>query len=393
MNTNSQLAHSIETLRQLIAFPSVSSVSNQGPSDWVSEYLESLDFRIEQTKYQDEFGIEKVNVVAVRKPRIGVPHESNVKNSADGLAYFCHTDVVPPGDWSGPGGDPFVGVTHNNRIYGRGSCDMKGSLAAILTAINGVDAARQTSPLWVVCTADEEIGFQGAQHLIKHSESYREIVASQPLAIIGEPTAMTVVHAHKGIYGFEITSHGRAAHSSTTDGINANVAMVPMLQTILELGERSETDPQYRDPRFAPPTLSWNFGIRQGGTAFNITPERSVAWVTLRPMPNIDGRDLVEIAKAKAQSLGLDFQFIPGGQPLWVDRDAECVGQLCELTGKLPQTVCFGTDGGEFSALQHRVVWGPGNIQQAHTADEWIHQDQLASGIELYGAAVRKWCC
>ena len=393
MITNSQLGHSIEILRQLIAFPSVSSVSNQGPSDWVSEYLESFDFQIEQTKYQDEFGIQKVNVVAVRKPRKPGHHRSGNQNRANGLAYFCHTDVVPPGDWSGPGGDPFVAVTQEQRIYGRGACDMKGSLAAILTAIDGHDAARQTSPLWVVCTADEEIGFQGAQHLIEHSEGYREIVAAQPLAIIGEPTAMTVVHAHKGIYGFEVTSHGRAAHSSTTDGINANVAMVPMLQTILELGELTENDPQYRDLRFDPPTLSWNFGIRQAGTACNITPERSVAWVTLRPMPTIDGRDLVDIAKARAQSLGLEFKLVPGGQPLWVDRGAECVQQLCELTGKQPQTVCFGTDGGEFSALQHRIVWGPGSIQQAHTADEWIQQDQLASGIELYGAAVRKWCC
>ncbi len=393
MISNLQVDHSIEILKQMIAFPSVSSVSNQEVSDWVSERLESLGFQVEQTTYVDAGGVTKVNVVAVRSPRQLSNSGSSGNDSAGGLAYFCHTDVVPPGDWAGPGGDPFTGVTQDNRIYGRGSCDMKGSLAAFLTAAVAIDAADQTSPLWVVCTADEEIGFQGAQHLIKHSAGYREIVAAQPLSIIGEPTGMNVVHAHKGIYGFEVISHGRAAHSSTTDGINANEAMVPMLQTILELGKRTETEQAYMDHRFDPPTLSWNFGIREGGTAINITPARSTAWVTLRPMPEIDGRDLVDIARARAESLGLEYKPYSGGESLWVDRDAECVQKLCELTGKQPQTVCFGTDGGEFGELKHRVVWGPGSIEQAHTADEWIALDQLSKGAELYEAAVRKWCC
>ena len=106
---------------------------------------------------------------------------------------------------------------------------MKGSLSAMLSAASSISAADQKKPLWIVCTADEEVGFEGARHVVKHSEAYRGIVDSQPMGIIGEPTGLSVVHAHKGITGLHIVSRGRAAHSSTSDGINANESMVPVL--------------------------------------------------------------------------------------------------------------------------------------------------------------------
>ncbi len=384
----SDLETAVETLKKLIAFPSVSSDTNAEVAQWVGRQLEGAGFQVEQTEYTDAQGLRKVNVAGRRDPVPAVGNEMS-----GGLAYFCHSDVVPPGDWSGPGGAPFVGVIQQDRLYGRGACDMKGSLAAMLTVAAMIGASDQSRPLWIVCTADEEVGFQGAQHLVENSTAYREIVAAQPLSIIGEPTGMKVVHAHKGICGFEITSHGRAAHSSTRDGINANEAMVPMLQTLLELSQRCERDESYSDHRFDPPTLSWNFGIREGGTAINITPERSIAWVSLRPMPEIDGGDLVIAAKTKAESLGLEFKLVPGGDPMWVDPKSPCVGQLCQLAGGRPETVCYSTDGGELGELRQRVVWGPGDIAQAHTTDEWLGLSQLAVGIELYAAAIRKWCC
>ncbi len=382
----SSLQKSIDTLKRLIAFPSVSSSSNSDISAAVSEQLESLGFQVEQTSYDDARGVKKMNLVARRGP------VSKPIDAPAGLAYFCHTDVVPAVGWTGPGADPFAGVVQGDRLYGRGSCDMKGSLVAMMAAAAEVSATEQTAPLWIVCTADEEIGFNGAKHLVKHSRSYREIVQAQPLAIIGEPTRMSVVHAHKGIYGFQITSHGRAAHSSTSEGINANEAMVPMLQTLLELGQRSRSDSQYLDSRFDPPDLSWNFGFSDGGTAINITPEKSVAWVSLRPMPTIDGADLVEAAAHRARSLGLEFKQLEGGAPVWIDPDARCVRELCELSGSQALTVCYGTDGGEFTELENRVVFGPGDIAQAHTTDEWIEVDQLQRGIDLFTLAIRRWC-
>jgi acetylornithine deacetylase len=379
---------SIETLKNLVEIASVSSDSNLAIAEVVQQRLEALGFLVERTTYEDPHGIAKVNLVARRDP-VSV----STQDSPPGLAYFCHTDVVPAIGWTGPGGDPFAAVLQGERLYGRGSCDMKGSLAAMLTAAREVNAAEQTAPLWIVCTADEEVGFCGAKHLVRESAAYREIVDAQPLAIIGEPTQMSVVHAHKGITGFQITSLGRAAHSGTDDGINANQAMVPMLQTLLEINQRSRQDSRYLDHRFDPPSLSWNFGVSDGTSAVNITPQKSVAWVSLRPMPEIDGNDLIELAAARARSLDLEFNVLGGGAPFWVDPEAAHVRELCALVGGSPRTVCYGTDGGELRELRNRVVIGPGHIAQAHTSDEWIEIDQLQRAAELYEKAIGRWCC
>ena len=270
---------------------------------------------------------------------------------------------------------------------------MKGSLVAMLSAAAAIDPSEQSKPLWIVCTADEEVGFFGARHIVQHSQAYRQLVETQPMGIIGEPTRLAVVNAHKGITGFEITSHGRAAHSSLSEGINANEAMVPMLQTLLDLCERTKQDSRYHDERFDPSVLSWNFGVSDGGTAINITPAKSVAWVSLRTMPNIDGEDLIAEAKSQAENLGLEFKRYQGGQPLWIDADTECVQTMCQLAGTdRATTVCYGTDGGEFSELRQMVVCGPGDIAQAHTTDEYLEIDQLEKGISLYQSAIERWC-
>ena len=380
----STIQNSIETLKQLISFASVSSTSNVQISECVSGQLKSLGFEVESSEYLDDAGTPKVNLVARR---------NGTKNPTGGLAYFCHTDVVPADGWTGPGGDPFSPVTQDDRIYGRGSCDMKGSLVAMLAAAQQVDVAQQSSPLWIVCTADEEVGFEGAKCVVNNSTAYRELVNAQPMGIIGEPTRLSVVHAHKGITGFQITSHGRAAHSSLSSGINANEAMVPMLQTLLEIGQRTRDDTRYHDNRFDPPVLSWNFGVNDGSTAVNITPQKSVAWVSLRSMPNIDGEDLIAEVRSKADELGLEFKRFSGGSPLWIDADADGVESMCQLAGGQPKTVCYGTDGGEFTELDQLVVCGPGDIAQAHTTDEFLEMDQLSKGIQLYAAAIRHWCC
>lgn len=380
------LQHSIETLQKLVGHPSVSSTSNTAVSETASEALAELGFDVEKTTYVDPQGVSKTNLVARRAPVASGSSESG------GLAYFCHTDVVPAEGWTGPGGDPFRSVIHEDRIYGRGSCDMKGSLVAMLSAAARVPAEQQQTPLWIVCTADEEVGFLGAKDLVKNSVEYRNIVRSQPVAIIGEPTRLSVVHAHKGIVGMRITSHGRAAHSSTTDGINANEAMVPLLQQLLEIRQQTEQSEQYHDRRFDPPVLSWNFGISDGCKAVNVTPAKSVAWVSLRPMPEIDGRDLMTRVEEKAKALGLEYQVCEGGSPLWIDPDNSYIGDFCALAGGRPKTVCYGTDGGEFNELKHRAVCGPGDIAQAHTSDEWLEIEQLSKGIDLYEKAIHFWC-
>jgi acetylornithine deacetylase len=269
---------------------------------------------------------------------------------------------------------------------------MKGSLAAMLAAAQEFTSAQQHSPLWIVCTADEEVGFAGVKHLVQHSAAYRDLVRHQPLSVIGEPTRLNVVHAHKGIVGMRIISRGRAAHSSTSTGINANRKIVPILQLLLEIDEETTHNVRYMDRRFDPPTLSWNFGVSDRSTAINITPDVSVAWVSLRPMPQIDGQDLMDRVEQRAKELGLEFQRYDGGAPLWIDADAPCIRDFAQVMGSQPRTVCYGTDGGELSELDNRVVFGPGDIAQAHTTDEWIELDQLRRGSELFARAIARWC-
>ncbi len=387
MPRSSDLQATIDKLSRLIGFNSVSSRSNAAVSDCISDYLQSIGFVVEQTQYVDSKQQTKVNLVAHRGPMYSCGPNTG------GLAYFCHSDVVPADDWTGPDGDPFSAVVTEDRIYGRGACDMKGSLVAMLTAASRMKANDHNSPMWFVCTADEETGFGGAKHLVAHSAAYRELVQAQPVGIIGEPTSLQVVHAHKGISGFKITSRGRAAHSSTSGGVNSNIAMVPMLALIAELEQQTRDDARYHDARFDPPTLSWNFGVSDRATAINITPARTDAWVSLRTMPEIDGEDLIEAARLRAEELGLEFKRYDGGGHVWVDADAACVRTMCKLAGGKPQTVCYSTDGGQFTELKQLVVIGPGDIAQAHTSDEWITLDQLARGIELYEKAIRQWCC
>ncbi|TWU45208.1 Acetylornithine deacetylase [Novipirellula aureliae] len=379
-----------EILKPLIAYPSVSSTSNAAISDHLASLLQSLRFDVELTTYVDNRGVQKVNVVAHRaaERQLGPMEEPQ----AGGIVYCCHTDVVPAQRWTGPGGDPFVAVIEEGRLYGRGSCDMKGSIAAFLAAVQQVSQTKQTRPLWIIATADEETGFGGAKHVVAESEMYRQIVAGQPLAIIGEPTLLNVVHAHKGIVGFRIRSHGRAAHSSRGDGVNANVAMIPMLNKIAELHRRTLEDKRYHDERFDPPTLSWNFGFTDHDTALNVTAALSEAWVSFRMMPEIDGEDLIAEARQFAEVLNLEFHRVDGGPPLWMPADSKSVRSMCELAATEPITECYSTDGGQFTQLDQRLVIGPGDIAQAHTSDESIALDQLDRGTEFYRQAIERWC-
>lgn len=391
------MTHPTEYLSQLIAFESVSHHSNQPISDCVARWLLSLRFEVEHTTYVDQRGVLKKNLVARRDPE---SQSGDARSPVDsgGMAYFCHTDTVPADRWTGPGGNPFVAVQEPGRIYGRGSCDMKGSLAAMLSAAASIDAAEQTHPLWIVCTADEEVGFGGARYLASQSPGFAELASANPVSIIGEPTRLRVIHAHKGMVGFRIHSIGKAAHSSSLDGINANIAMVPLLQTLLEINEQCHNDPALRNDSFDPPTLGWNFGVSDGMKTVNIVPDHCTAWVSLRPMPGVDGTDLIERVRVRAESLGLDFAMSPGGGPMQTDPQSNCVQTMCRLATPWigpnhSQAVCYATDACVLGALQQRIVCGPGDIAQAHTVDEFIEIEQLHQGKGLYESAIRHWCC
>ncbi|VAX39843.1 Acetylornithine deacetylase [hydrothermal vent metagenome] len=374
--------NAFEYTSQLVAFDSVSRVSNVEVSNYAEEQLKQLGFMTERVEYQDENGLSKVNIIAKKGEGLG------------GMAYFCHTDVVPADTWFFEEHGPFEPTVIEDRLYARGSCDMKGSLACMLEAAGQFDAKELKHPIYITCTADEEIGYYGANEVVKHSKLYREMVQGEVNGIIGEPTMLEVVYAHKGTFGFRAISRGKAAHSSTTHGLNANLAMIPFLAEMKKIHDETMIDPQWQNDEFDPPTISWNIGINDHTSAINITPPQSVCTVYFRPMPGQNVQLLMERARNKAEECGIEFHAKIEATPIYVDPKSPFVQEVLQIANKTtPRTVAYGTDGNAFfREIKKLVVFGPGDIAQAHTHDEFISLEQLELGTQMYANLIRHWC-
>ncbi|MEM9368532.1 MAG: M20/M25/M40 family metallo-hydrolase [Planctomycetota bacterium] len=396
-----KLTDAERTLAELIEIASPSFQTNEPVAQFLQSRLERLGFRVQRQQYRDERGVEKVNLVGVREPKhrpaSAAPADTgavqDLASRANGMAYSCHSDVVPVKRWSGPGGDGFRAVFTEDRIYGRGACDMKGSIAAMLSALEAFPLEQQLHPIWFLCTADEEVNLGGAKRLAEHSELLADAIDAQPFIVIGEPTGLQVVHAHKGMHGFRIVSEGRSVHSSSDRGLNATRAVVPVLKKLLALEDETKTRTQWQDARFHPPTLSLNYGVRDQAPAFNVVPGRCEVWGNVRTMPEVSQEVIFRELEAVATSSGLTFERVDGCDPMETPVDDEDVRSLCRLVEQAaPDTACYATDGSILSDLRRKVVLGPGHIAQAHTDDEYIHRDQLAKGQAINLKILKQWC-
>lgn len=365
---------------ELVAVPSVSTQPNGPAAEVTAKWMERAGFTIERLEFVDPQGIAQINLIG-KKGR-----------GEKGLAYFGHNDVVPVDTWSFPPSGPFTPTVAGGRLYGRGSCDMKGSVAAFLAAAGRVAADSLTAPIYFICTADEEIGLFGAQDVAARSRYYREIVAQGTVGIIGEPTELEVVYAHKGSYSLSVTSRGRAGHSSTREGTNANWAMIPFLQEMQAIHAEILTSPEWLNPEFDPPDMRMNLSVTDNKPALNITPSECVCRVGIRPMPGQQPELLLDRMKRKAAECGLEVEERWRINPLRTDPNSEFIRDVLKLAGKpSARTVSYGTDGSCFTEIKHLVVLGPGSINQAHTDDEWISLEQLQLGAELYESMIRRW--
>ncbi len=378
--------NALDQVQELVSLASPSHVSNREISDYIAQRLDGLGFDVQRVEYQDASNITKVNIVARR----GQPP---ALSDARGLAYFAHSDVVPADMWIGPNAGPFHPAVYDDRLYGRGSCDMKGSIACMLTAIERLDSMQLSAPCYFVCTADEEVGYLGVREVVARSPLYREMVQRQTRVLIGEPTRLEVVYAHKGICGFRVTSCGEAAHSSTRLGMNANLAMIPFLQEMKTIHDETELRTEWQNDEFDPPTLSWNIGINDHTKVVNMKPARSVCTVFFRPLPGVDHDTFIQRSVASAERHGLELQMTVRGDAVYTEPSNPLVLEALDLAERdVPKTVSYGTDGGELSEFRDRIVCGPGDIAQAHTDDEWIALDQLAAGTDLFEKFLRRWC-
>jgi acetylornithine deacetylase len=345
----------------------------------VADALAERGFEVEWLTYQDEENVTKVSLVGKRG------------NGFGGVAYLAHTDVVPADDWSLDFCGPFQPTERDNKLYGRGTCDMKGSLAAALTAASEVQP--RDEPLYFVVTADEEVGMRGASQVNEQSKLFQEMVEYKTMGIVGEPTCLEVIHAHKGGERFDIIARGISAHTSTLDGVNANYRLIPALASLLKLRNDSETNSCYQNRDFDPPTLTWNMTIANEPEAVNVTASLASVNNFFRSMPGIDHEPLMQEVAELCRDHGLEFHRKHSVKPWHVPSDSPWVRQMLQIVEKeRSHAVCYATDAGILQRLERMLICGPGSIQQAHRCDEWISLDQLGRGVEIYRKAFStKW--
>ncbi len=383
------MRRSVSLLNELIAFPSVSRDSNVAVSEWLEARLLASGCEVERIDFLDDDDVPKRSLVAVRGRSQAAPGQ--------GLAYLSHSDVVPADDWCGPGDNPWQLTEQNGRLYGRGSCDMKGSLACWLTALEAtanVSTAGQqpAGPLYTVITADEEVGFAGAREVVARSSLFRELRQHQPRAIIGEPTLRTVVHAHKGNCVFTLSATGPAQHSGRGTDDAACWKMAAALGAINELRHQLRHDPAWQHPEFAPADLCWNLTLSSGEGAINVTAPRVTAESYIRTMPGQNMDHLLAQIAAAAEPFGVTLTRGRCAPPFYRRADHPFVQEMLAQTGHTtPRTVGFGTDAAVLGVLDNLVVCGPGDIAQAHTVDEWISLAEVDAGVDLFTQLIHSY--
>ena len=370
----------VKLSKELVNYNSVSQLSNVPVTRHVVKVLKSLDFAIEELPYKDVNGVDKLSIVG----KLG--------RGTGGLTLMSHDDVVPATnaeDWTG---SPFKARVHKGKLYGRGACDMKGPLAASICATSRFKAKALKAPVYIVVTADEEISAAGAFDVTKRSKFFEE--ASSGYGLICEPTRMNVVYAHKGGLGIRVESKGKAAHTSTLKGVNANLKMIPFLNEMKKINDLALTAKRYGNDEFKPAHSEWSISINDHNVAMNISPVESICRIGYRLMPNVDVAPLIERTKKCAREHGLSCEVSHVGQPLYTPPDSPLVQTALKIAGKRkPQTVAYGTDGIAFCAkMQQMIVIGPGDIAQAHTVDEWIELQQLHKGVDVYARFIEHVC-
>ena len=362
-----------EMLDRLVSFDTTSRNSNLELIGFVRAWLDGhgIPYRVSH----DATGT-KANIHAVIGPE-----------GPGGVALSGHVDTVPVEGqaWTG---DPFTLRRRDGRLVARGAADMKGFVAACLAAVPDLKSAPLSRPVHLFISYDEEVGCQGARRLI---EDFGESGWKPSICIVGEPSGMKPIVAHKGKLSLGVRVRGRPGHSSEPQhGVNAVHAAAEAIAWLVADGRRFAKEGPFEEG-FDPPYTSVHVGTIEGGTILNIIPERAEFVMEWRTVPANDffaeldrlrahvAAEIEPAMKAVDPATGFDFEvrsWIPG---LSLDPAHELTALTKQLTGaNAAGKVSYGTEGGLYQqAGIPTIVCGPGHIAQAHQPDEWIAQDQL----------------
>lgn len=357
----------LEILEQLISFPSVVGRPNADIVAWVRDYAKSHGATV--TIAMGPEG-DRANLFATLGPK-DVP----------GVILSGHMDVVPASEanWSS---DPFILRADDDRLYGRGTSDMKGFLACALSALPLLAKQSLKRPVHLAFSYDEEAGCRGAPHLIKLIPS---LCALPESCIVGEPSGLRAIRAHKGKAAARLSIHGRSGHSSRTDlGLNAIHAMSDVLLQAVSTAQTLCQGPF--DQNFEPPYSSLQIGTIKGGQAVNIIPDLCIADVEARAISGVQPANLLEplrntLATLNDKGFKTEFEILSEYPALSLAADAPLSILMHELTGIEPlAAVSYGTEAGLYqTAGIDSIICGPGDIDRAHKANEFITRDELAA--------------
>jgi acetylornithine deacetylase len=364
-------------IERLIAFNTVSRDSNLGLIEWVRDYLQGFGAK---TRLTHDASRKKANLFATlgdsKKP---------------GLILSGHTDVVPV-DGQNWDTDPFSATERDGRLYARGSADMKGFIGIILAQapkfIAALNDNRLDAPLHYALSYDEEVGCLGVRGLIADLEEQGIRPAG---CVVGEPTSMQPIIAHKGTHRFRCAVHGREAHSSyVTHGVNAIEYAARLVVFIRQLADRLAQLEQ-RDYGFTVPYSTLSTGLIQGGIAANVVPKDCVFQFDMRTLPQAKPDALYQEIHRYAELLAAEMRGIDPSAGIdlqWVSQtvglaaaESDAIVQWAMQLSKNPTVgkVSYGTEAGLFQKMGvPTVICGPGDIAEAHRPNEFVALDQLA---------------
>ena len=375
----SDLARTEAILAELVEYPTVSSQPNAAMIEHMAGLLADQGARVDIYR-APEAG--KANLWATLGPE-----------GDGGVVLSGHSDVVPVADqaWSM---DPFQLHRRDDLLFGRGTCDMKGFIAATLAMAEAWAETPLRRPVHFCFTHDEEVGCLGARSLVPQLQARGVRPAT---AIVGEPTAMRVVEGHKGCYEYTTRFTGLEGHGSAPGrGVNAVEYAVRYVSRLMELAEILKDRAPDRSP-FEPPWSTVNVGRLSGGVAHNVIPGRAEVEWEMRPVREADAdfvkaaierhvtEDLLPAMRAVSPRADIVTEIIgevAGLEPM--PRNA-ARDMICALTGaNEPECVPFGTEAGLFQQMGLSVVvCGPGSIAQAHKPDEYIARAQLSDCLSM----------
>ena len=380
-NLESLHKNSIKILTDLIAFKTISGEDNNSLINYCDKILKDLGAESFKTYDEEKKRVNLFATIKAKKP-----------NGKSPIIFSGHTDVVPVSkSWST---DPFKATIKEDKLYGRGSCDMKGFIACVLAYAPIYSKSNLNRDIHFSFTFDEETACQGAPILIAELKK-RGI--KNGICIVGEPTNMKIIDAHKGCYEYTTHFEGLAGHGSAPDkGVNAVEYAVRFIDKLLKIRKiLKEKTPN--NSVFNPPYTTLQIGGISGGIARNVIADRCKVDWELRPVVKEDGifvnsemdkfvnEELLPEMKKVYPKSSIKKEII--GEIIGFDRDEK--SEACELISSITgdnsrEVVSFGTEAGLFQEIGiSTVVCGPGSIEQAHKVDEFIKLDELKKCLNL----------